>query len=53
MNASDPLPGASGAPFDAVRLAALMEEARIDVLIASSKHNVRYLLGGYQFNFFS
>ncbi|MGI9390743.1 MAG: M24 family metallopeptidase [Boseongicola sp.] len=31
----------------------LMDAAGIDVLIASSKHNVRYLLGGYEFIFFS
>ena len=34
-------------------LDALMEAAGIDVLVATSKHNVRYLLGGYQFIFFS
>lgn len=31
----------------------LMEEAGLDVLLATSKHNVRYLLGGYQFIFFA
>ncbi len=39
-------------PFDAKRLDALMDEAGIDVVIASSKHNVQYLLGGYRFFFF-
>jgi Xaa-Pro aminopeptidase len=39
-------------PFDANRLDALMEEAGIDVLIASSKHNVQYLLGGFRSLFF-
>lgn len=39
-------------PFDQRRLDALMEEAGIDVLIATSKHNVQYLLGGYRFFFF-
>jgi Xaa-Pro aminopeptidase len=34
-------------------LDALMEKAGIDVLLATSKHNVRYLLGGYEFIFFS
>lgn len=34
-------------------LDAAMEVAEIDVLVATSKHNVRYLLGGYQFIFFS
>src|SRR5690606_12602843 len=31
----------------------LMEEAGIDVLLATSKHNTQYLLGGYRFIFFS
>ncbi len=39
-------------PFDAKRLDALMDEAGIDVLVATSKHNVQYLLGGYRFYFF-
>jgi Xaa-Pro aminopeptidase len=40
------------APFDTARLDALLEDAGIDVLIATSKHNVQYLLGGYRFFFF-
>ena len=40
-------------PFDAARADRLMEEAGIDVLLATSKHNTRYLLGGYRFIFFS
>ena len=40
-------------PFDAARADRLMEEAGIDVLLATSKHNTRYLLGGYGFIFFS
>src|SRR5215211_3620479 len=39
-------------PFDAARLDALMDEAGIDVLIATSKHNVQYLLGGHRSFFF-
>jgi Xaa-Pro aminopeptidase len=39
-------------PFDAARLDALMEEAGIDALLVTSKHNVQYLLGGYRFFFF-
>jgi len=39
-------------PFDAKMLDDLLEEAGIDVLIATSKHNVGYLLGGYRFFFF-
>jgi Xaa-Pro dipeptidase len=40
-------------PFDQHRLDRLMEEADLDFLIAASKHNVQYLLGGYKFIFFS
>jgi Xaa-Pro aminopeptidase len=32
-------------PFDADRLDRLMDEAGIDVLLVTSKHNVQYLLG--------
>ncbi len=42
----------SAIPFDAVRLDRLMDEAGIDVLIATSKHNVQYLLGGHRAFFF-
>ncbi len=40
-------------PFDTAKLDRLMEEAGIDVLLATSKHNTQYLLGGYRFIFFS
>src|SRR6516225_9273822 len=39
-------------PFDADRLDRLMVEAGIDVLVATSKHNVQYLLGGHRAFFF-
>jgi Xaa-Pro aminopeptidase len=39
-------------PFDTKRLDALLDEQGIDVLLATSKHNVQYLLGGYRFFFF-
>jgi Xaa-Pro aminopeptidase len=39
-------------PFDHRLLDTLMEAAGIDVLVATSKHNVQYLLGGYHFFFF-
>src|SRR5712675_469591 len=39
-------------PFDAARLDKLMDEAGMDVLIATSKHNVQYLLGGHRAFFF-
>jgi Xaa-Pro aminopeptidase len=40
------------APFDTARLDALLDDEGIDVLVATSKHNVQYLLGGYRFFFF-
>ena len=40
------------APFDADRLDRLMDEAGLDLLIATSKHNVQYLLGGHRAFFF-
>jgi Xaa-Pro aminopeptidase len=39
-------------PFDAARLDALMDDKGIDVILATSPHNVQYLLGGYRFFFF-
>ncbi len=39
-------------PFDAALLDRLMDEAGIDVLFATSKHNVQYLLGGHRAFFF-
>src|SRR3954449_826315 len=41
-----------GVPFDHQKLDALMDEAGIDALVVTSKHNVQYLLGGYRFFFF-
>jgi Xaa-Pro aminopeptidase len=40
------------APFDTALLDRLMEEAGIDLLLATSKHNIHYLLGGYRSLFF-
>ncbi len=39
--------------YDFDHLDSLMEDAGIDVLLATSKHNVQYLLGGYRFIFFA
>ena len=41
------------APFDTARLDTLLEDEGIDVLVATSKHNVQYLLGGYRFSFWT
>ncbi|MGB6118767.1 MAG: Xaa-Pro peptidase family protein [Mesorhizobium sp.] len=40
------------APFDAARVDRLMDEAGIDVLLVTSRHNVQYLMGGYRYIFF-
>jgi Xaa-Pro aminopeptidase len=39
-------------PFDQSRLDRLMDEAGIDVIVATSKHNVQYLTGGHRAHFF-
>jgi len=39
-------------PFDAVKLEALMEEARMNLVLASTRHNIRYLTGGRYHHFF-
>jgi Xaa-Pro aminopeptidase len=39
-------------PFDTDRLDHLLDDAGIDVLVATSQHNIQYLLGGYRFFFF-
>lgn len=43
---------APSAPFDTQRLDRLMEDAGLDVVLATSKHNVQYLLGGHRAHFF-
>ena len=40
------------APLDTARLDQLMDEAGMDVLLATSKHNVQYLMGGHRAFFF-
>lgn len=40
------------APFETKLLDRLMDEAGIDLLLATSKPNVQYLLGGYRFHFY-
>jgi Xaa-Pro aminopeptidase len=40
------------APFDTARFDRLLDEAGIDVVLATSKHNVQYLLGGHRALFF-
>ncbi|MCP3466552.1 Xaa-Pro peptidase family protein [Bradyrhizobium sp. CCGUVB23] len=45
-------PESRAIPFDAAKLDRLMEAAGLDVLIATSKHNVQYLLGAERAIFF-
>ena len=40
------------APFDTERLDRLMDDAGMDLLFVTSKHNVQYLLGGHRAFFF-
>jgi Xaa-Pro aminopeptidase len=39
-------------PFNTALLDRLMDEAGIDALLLTSKHNIQYFLGGYRFFFF-
>src|SRR5690242_19029486 len=39
-------------PFNGARLDRRMEEAGVDLVLATSKHNAKYLLGGYRSFFF-
>ncbi len=38
-------------PYDGEKLDRLMEEAGVDLVLASTRENVRYLCGGYYFHF--
>jgi Xaa-Pro aminopeptidase len=52
MNVSAKPPSGLAIPFNHTRLDRLMDKAGIDVVVATSKHNVQYLLGGHRANFF-
>jgi len=52
LDVTRPSTAQSSIPFDADRLDRLMDEAGIDILCATSKHNVQYLLGGHRAFFF-
>jgi Xaa-Pro aminopeptidase len=49
---STPQAGPIRAPFDTNHLDELLEAAGIDLLLATSKHNVQYLTGGHRAFFF-
>src|SRR5437870_2764417 len=38
-------------PFDGAKLSGLMADAGVDLVLASTRHNVRYLTGGYVYHF--
>jgi Xaa-Pro dipeptidase len=38
-------------PFDNEKLSSLMDQAGVDLVLASTRHNVRYLTGGYVYHF--
>jgi Xaa-Pro aminopeptidase len=40
-------------PFDHLKLDRLLDQAEVDLLLAVTKHNVQYLLGGYRYFFFA
>src|ERR1700694_5027300 len=52
LDVTKPSHTAPAIPFDADRLDRLRDEAGIDVLVTTSKHNVQYLLGGHRAFFF-
>ncbi|MDP2411769.1 MAG: Xaa-Pro peptidase family protein [Pseudolabrys sp.] len=52
MNVSAQPTSGLAIPFDHHRLDRLMDEAGIDLVIATSKHNAQYLSGGHRANFF-
>ena len=52
MNVTAPSASGLAIPFDHTRLDRLMDQAAIDVIVATSKHNAQYLTGGHRANFF-
>jgi len=52
MNVSAQHSNGIAVPFDRARLDRLMDADGIDVVVATSKHNVQYLLGGHRAGFF-
>jgi Xaa-Pro aminopeptidase len=46
---AEPASTPASPPFNRSHLDGLMEDAGVDAVLATSPHNVRYLLGGYEF----
>ena len=49
MNTYGPTSESARFPFDTEKLSSLIEKAGVDLLLASSRHNIRYLTGGYYY----
>ena len=52
LGARSAIAEATALPFDSARLDSLLDEAGMDAVVISSKHNIQYLFGGYRFFFF-
>ncbi len=52
MTSADVTIAAGLAPFDSRHLDAILDDAGIDAIVVTSRHNIQYLLGGYRFFFF-
>ena len=57
LDATQPRSDAAGVhagalPFDSKHLDDLLDAAKIDILLVTSKHNIQYMMGGYRFFFF-
>jgi Xaa-Pro aminopeptidase len=52
LDVAKPAAAKPAIPFDVDRLDRLLDDAGIDLLLATSKHNVQYLLGGHRSIFF-
>jgi len=45
--------GLAPMPFDSARLDELLDEAGLDAVLVTSKHNIQYMLGGYRYFFYA
>ncbi len=45
--------GLAPMPFDTARLDELLDEAGLDAVLVTSKHNIQYMLGGYRYFFYA
>ncbi len=45
--------GLAPMPFNSARLDELLDEAGLDAVLVTSKHNIQYMLGGYRYFFYA